>query len=266
MPGPEKQVDILRSKRDATQYQILVQIAQHQPAISQQEIADAIGLTSQAVSNYLQDLIEEGFVSKRRRGRYEVTKEGVNWLITQTDELDALVEYVSSDVIGQVDVEAAIAVEDIDENQQVSLEMRDGLLHAMSGTGDGATAVAVTDAVAGEDVGVSDFEGVLEYEFGTVTVISVPGVREGGSRAVDREVVTESIGTVSLVAAAGVEAIAAARAADVAIDLRFGTPEAVCEAAMKGLDVAVITVADQLSAHTDRLRELNIGYEVVDAR
>ena len=75
--------DVLASKRDATRYQILVEIAERQPAVSQQEIADAIGITSQAVSNYLQELVENDHVEKLGRGRYEVTKEGVDWLISQ---------------------------------------------------------------------------------------------------------------------------------------------------------------------------------------
>jgi len=101
--------DVLQSKRDATQYQILVEIAERQPAVSQQEIADSVGITAQAVSDYLQDLDEQGHVRKHGRGRYEVTKEGVDWLISQTDDLRAFVTHVAEDVIGQVEVETAIA-------------------------------------------------------------------------------------------------------------------------------------------------------------
>ena len=79
---------VLRSKRNATRYRILTGIAERQPAVSQREVADAIGVTSQAVSDYLKDLIEEGYVEKHGRGRYEVTNEGVDWLLTRTDELD----------------------------------------------------------------------------------------------------------------------------------------------------------------------------------
>lgn len=65
---------VLQNKRDATRYQILVQIAERQPAVSQQEIADTIGITAQAVSDYLQGLVKQGFVQKHGRGRYEVSK------------------------------------------------------------------------------------------------------------------------------------------------------------------------------------------------
>lgn len=257
--------DVLRTKRDATRYRILVQIAENQPAVSQQEIADAIGITSQAVSNYLQELVGDGHVDKQGRGRYEVTNEGVDWLISETDDLRAFVQHVSEDVIGQVDVDSALATGRVSEGERVSLTMRDGYLHATpGGTGD-ATAVAVTDAERGRDVGVTDFEGVVDYDLGTVTCVSVPAVRNGGSDGIDADSVRQYAQEHDLLAVAGVEAAAAARTAGVTPDIRFGTPEGVQEAATKGLDVLLLSVASQLSVHTDKLRENNLTYEVADA-
>ena len=264
--GPDV-AGVLRSKRDATRYQILVQIAEHQPAVSQREIADAIGVTAQAVSDYLGSLVEEGYVDRGGRGRYEVTKEGVDWLISQTDSLRTYVDHVSEDVVEQVDVETAVASAAVEEGDAVALAMRDGVLRAAP-AGDetgGATAVAVTDADAGRDVGIANVEGVVDYDLGTVTAISVPGVQAGGSSAVDPGAVASLAAAHDLVAVAGTEALVAVRAAGAEPDVRFGTPEAVVEAAAKGLDVLLLAVADRLSAHTDRLRDGGIGYEVVDA-
>lgn len=265
-PAPtERGSDVLGNKRVATQYRILVEIAERQPAVSQQEVADAIGITSQAVSNYLQRLIEDGYVEKQGRGRYEVTKEGVDWLISRTDDLRALVQHVSEDVVGHVDVESALAIDSIAEGDRVVLSMQDGCLHAAADDVGDATAVAVTDTKEGRDVGVTDFEGVLDYELGTVTIVSVPTIRHGGSSRVDAEVVVEHAENNDLLAVAGVEAVAAVREAGLSPDVRFGTADAVREAATKGLDVFLLAVTDQLSAHTDRLRDGNITYEVLDA-
>ena len=257
--------DVLQSKRDATRYQILVQIAERQPAVSQREIADAIGITSQAVSNYLQELGKQEFVDKRGRGRYEITKEGVDWLINRTDDLRSYVEHVSEDVIGQVDVESALATGAISEGDRVSLSMRDGYLRATPGDAGAATAVAVTDADEGQEVGITDFEGVVDYELGTVTVVSVPTVRNGGSTRVQTDVVSEHAADNDLVAVAGTEAVAVATAADLVPDIRFATAEAVKEAATKGLDVLLLVVSGAMSAHTDALRDSSLEYEVVDA-
>ncbi|MEF8826296.1 MAG: MarR family transcriptional regulator [Halapricum sp.] len=266
MTTPEEDgAGVLESKRNATRYQILVGIAERQPAVSQQEIADDIGVTAQAVSDYLQELVEQGYVTKHGRGRYEVTKEGVDWLISQTAALQDFLDHVSEDVIGQVEVETAIASTDVSEGQTVTLTMQDGVLHARDGETGNATAVAVTDATAGEDVGITNFEGVVDYDLGTVTIVSIPHVRNGGSREVDPEIVGDVADEHDLVATAGTEALATARAADLDPAIRFGTPEAVQEAATKGLDVLLLATTTELSRHTDRLRENNVSYEVLDA-
>jgi putative transcriptional regulator len=256
---------VLQSKRNATRYQILVGIAERQPAVSQQEIADEIGVTAQAVSDYLQDLVEQGYATKHGRGRYEVTKKGVDWLMSQTDELHEFIQHVSKDVIGQVEIETAIATTAISEGETISLTMQDGVLCALSGGVGNATAVAVTDADAGEDVGITDFEGVVEYDFGSVTIVSIPRVEDGGSETVDPTMITDYTDTHELVATAGTEALAAARAASLEPNIRFGTVAAVREAATKGLDILLLVTTNVLSAHTNELREGNISYEVVDA-
>lgn len=261
---------VLASKRDATRYRVLVEIASRQPAVSQGEIAEAVGVTSQAVSDYVRDLVEAGYVEKHGRGRYEVTKEGVDWLISRTDALESYVETVSSDVLGSVDVDAAVATDAVAEGDTVELTMRDGVLHAVPGGGsDGAgrsggeaSAVAVTAGEAGEAVGVTDFEGVVDYDPGTVTALVVPPVTEGPPP--EPATIVDYAADHDLVAAAGTEAYAAAGRADVRPDIRFGTAEGVAEAAVRGLDVLLLAVADTLSRHTSRLREDGIRYEVRD--
>jgi putative transcriptional regulator len=262
---PGEEFGVLRSQRAATRYQILVEIAERQPAVNQQEVADAIGVTAQAVSDYLQDLVADGSVTKHGRGRYEVTKEGVDWLITRTDELRAFVGHVSEEVIGQVEVETAVATTAVAEGETVTLTMGDGTLRARAGDTGSATAVAVTDADPGQDVGITNFDGVVDYDLGTVTVVSVPKVQDGGSSAVDPAEVAAMAGSHDLVAVAGTEALAAADAAGLDPDIRFGSAVAVQEAATRGLDVLLLAATDALSAHTDKLRDRNVSYEVVDA-
>lgn len=256
---------ILQSKKDATRYQILVQIADHQPAISQAEIGETLGITAQSVSEYLRDLVEKQQVNKLGRGRYEITTEGVDWLISQTGELKDFIQYVSEEVIEQVEIETAIAVEDISEGQTVSLSMQNGTLHATPGATGSSTAIAVSDAKENRDVGVTDFQGLLDFELGQVTIVMVPSIQKGGSSALDSAVIDEEAESHDLLAVAGTEALAAARAADLDPDIRFGTPAAVQEAALKGLDVLLISVTEASSKHTDRLRDHDIPFEVIEA-
>lgn len=263
---------LLQNKRDATRYQILVRIAESQPSVSQKEVAESVGVTAQAVSDYLGGLVEDGFVEKHGRGRYEVTKEGVDWLIGVTEELRDFVGYVSEDVIGQVEVAPAISTAAVEEGDRVSITMRDGVMHATPGGSGSHTAVAVTAAEEGGEVGVTDFEGILDFEPGGVTAVPVPRVQNGGSQAVDTDLVVELSDEHDLIAVAGVEALVSVRKAGLEPDVRFGSVDGVVEAATKGLDVLLVTVTSRLSEHTEALRRHNdevpghhVGYEVVDA-
>lgn len=257
-------LDILRNKRNATRYQILVKIAERQPAVSQREIAEAIGITAQAVSDYLGDLVSEGRVHKRGRGRYEVTEEGIDWLLAQTNDLQSFVEHVSEEIVDEVEIETAIATAVIKEGQRVSLTMRDGALHAIPGETGDATAVAVADAEVEQDVGVTGFDREIEDDPGTVTILSVPPIQDGGSAGLSTNAITDRVSDHDLVATAGTEALVAVRKAGIEPDIRFGTAEAVSEATIKGLSVLLLATADEIARHIDTLREEKIGYEIIE--
>lgn len=258
--------EVLRNKRSATRFQILATVADNQPAVSQREIADVIGITTQAVSEYLRELAEEGHVRKHGRGRYEITKEGVDWLLSTSDALEVYLSRVTEEIIDSVEMETAIATAPIDAGETVTLWMRDGVLHAEPGTAEtGARAVAFTGASAGQEVGVTDWEGVIDYEIGHVTIVVVPPVSDGGSSVIDVDSLRQAVELADLRVASGAEAIAALGRIDCEPEVRFGTAAAVQEAAARGLDVLLVTVSTSLSAHIDRLNELDIDYDLIEA-
>ena len=119
---------ILRSKKDSTRFQILVEIAAHQPDVRQKEIADKIGITPQAVSEYIKDLVLEGLLFSDGRVRYRVTKKGVEWVLERAMELKKYARFVMEDIVSHVSVATAIAEEGFDKGQRVSLRMDEGLL------------------------------------------------------------------------------------------------------------------------------------------
>jgi putative transcriptional regulator len=253
-------VDILENKRAATRFRILVEIADRQPAVSQGEIADAVGVTSQAVSEYIRDLVKDGFVDKEGRSRYRVTKEGVDWLFQAATDVRRFSDHVTEDVLGNVQEDAAIATDDIAEGAAVSLSLADGLLHASPDDEGTATGVATTDAAAGDVVGVTGFEGVIDLEPGTVHIVQVPPIRSSTvTKPPDLAAICDDA---DLVCAAGVEAVAALRDDGVDVDVRFAPGEVAAAAAGRGLDVTVVATADSVGRVTDALRDTDISYEV----
>ena len=255
-------VDVLENTRAATTFRVLAEIAERGPAVNQGEIAEAVGVTSQAVSEYIRELDERGFVEKEARSRYQVTKEGVDWLFQQAADVRRFADHVTEDVLGSMQEDAAVATATVDEGETVSLSIRDGLLHATPGDEGPATGVATTDADAGDVVGVTGFAGVIDLEPGSVTVYQVPPVRSGG--AVNESELLLAAQQTDLVAADGVEAVVALRDADVEPDVTFAAGEVAADAANRGLDVVVVVTSDLAGRVTDALRDAGLAYEVAD--
>ncbi|WP_440769466.1 DUF7839 domain-containing protein [Natronorubrum sp. DTA28] len=258
-------VDVLDNKRAATRFRILVQIAERQPAVSQGEIAEEVGVTSQAVSEYIRELVDDGLVEKEGRSRYRVTPEGVDVLFRTADDVRRFADHVTGDVLGAMSEAAYIATDDIAEGDTVTLSVRDGLLHATPSSEGPATGVATTDAEAGTDVGVTSFEGVMELEPGSVTVLQIPAVRTGGSRAVDSAALSAHCAESDLVVAAGVEAVVACRQAGSDPTVPFAAGEVAAEGAERGLEVAAVATTNEVGRVTDTLRDADVSYEVLEA-
>lgn len=256
-------VDVLDDQRTATRFRVLVEIAERQPAVSQGEIADALGVTSQAVSRYIQELVEEGFVAKEGRSRYRITTEGVDWLLAAADDVRRFADHVTEDVLGGVSEDAAIAAETIEEGETVTLQMQGGLLHAVSGDEGPATGVATTGGEVGDAIGVTNFEGVIELEAGSVTVLQVPAVREADTESwPTEETIREVCETVDLVLVAGVEAVVALRELGLEPAITVAAGEVAAAASSRGLDVAVVVSADLVGRVTDPLRDAGVSYSV----
>ena len=110
---------ILQSKNLATKFQIMVEIAAHQPNIQQKDIAPRLGITSQAVSEYVKELIKDGWLSSKGRSRYNVTKEGVDWILQMSRQLHSYAWFVSK-AVADISTTTAIADSDLSVGQPVS--------------------------------------------------------------------------------------------------------------------------------------------------
>jgi putative transcriptional regulator len=255
----------LEDKRTATRLRILVEIADRQPAVSQGEVAEAVGVTSQAVSEYTRQLVEDGYVEKEGRSRYRVTKEGVDWLFQEAKDLRRFADHVTDDVLESVQEDAALATAAVEAGETVTLSLRGGHLRATPGDDGPATGVTTTDAAADEDVSITGFEGVIEMDPGSVTVVQVPPARSGGSRAVELDRLAEACADADVVVAAGVEAVVSLRKAGVEVETALAPGEVAAAGAARGLGAVVVATTDLVGRVTDALRDGDVLYEVTEA-
>jgi len=256
-------VEILRNKNQATKFQILVEVANSGPNIQQRDIAHRLGITPQAISDYISRLTAEGLIIAEGRSKYRVSASGTNWIIKSLRELRSYHSYIEK-AITSISVAAAIADADIKKGQAVGLLMKDGVLYATARAGDGAKGIAHSDARAGQEVGVTGIEGIVQLEIGKVTILKVPAVEKGGSRMIDTTRLKKELKGRRPVAAIGIEAMVALKEASADCVYAYGAVEAAVEAARSGLSPLVVCVDDSTGELMGRLEEEKINYEIVN--
>jgi len=255
---------VLQSKRESSRFQILVEIAAHQPNIRQKEVAESLGVTPQAISEYIKELVADGLVTTDGRMRYRITKEGVEWLLESAAELKRYARVVMEEIISHVSVWTAIAEADLAEGEHVSLEMRSGLLYANRKEGIEASGVVISGAQAGEDVGVSDLRGLISLDEGRILLCKVPRVQNGGSRKVDLSALRDLISRATNVGCLGIEALVALRKVGREPDIIFGAKEFAVEAAYHGISSVIVSVDEQIPGLLTRLESEGLKYELID--
>ncbi|AKB83063.1 MarR family protein [Methanosarcina barkeri 3] len=257
-------IKILQTKSGVTKFQVLIEIAAHQPNVRQKEIAAKIGITPQAVSEYIKELVNDGLIVTEGRVRYRITKEGVEWVLENATEMKQYARFVMEDIISHVSTWTAIAKEDMKEGEQVYLKMERGLLYVSSTEKTGASGSVISDASSGEDVGVTSLRGLIDLENATITICKVPRIERGGSRKIDIERLRSLTNSKPYIAAIGVEALIALRKIGITPNVMFGSNESVIEAAYHGLSSLVVSVDEQVPSLLNRLETENLEYELVD--
>lgn len=255
--------NLLRSKRETTRFQVLVEVAEHQPSIRQQEIAGKLGVTPQAISEYIRDLADDGFISAEGRGRYSVTRSGIEWVLQSAEQLENYARHVRRDIIQQVAVWAAIAAEDLKKGEEVGVFMKGGWLYAGKEQ-QSAMGIAIDDAEKGTDIGVARLSGLIDHTEGTVCVCKVPRIERGGSRLIERESLYRIVQKAEIIGAVGVEAYMTLKRSGIRSDMFYGAREGVIEAAFHGMNCAIIVVDSEFTDFIKRLENSGLSYTIHD--
>ena len=221
-----------------------------------------LNITPQAVSDYIAQLTREEMLISQGRSSYKITNEGVDFIIKTLKDLSSYNTFIQN-AVSSISVCTAIAESDLEKGQKVALKMKDGLLLASKDTADGATGIAVSSSMAGEDVGVTSIEGIVPLEMGKVTILKVPAIQRGGSRKVDLERLREHMKNRQVIASIGLESSVALRKAGTGF-YQYGAAEAAIEAAKSGLSPLVVCVENDTADLIARLEKDRLPYELFD--
>lgn len=247
-----------------TKFQVLVEIAARQPNVRQADIAAKLNITPQAISEYVKQLLREGYVSSDGPLNYKVTKEGVEEIIKGVQEIKGYSRFVLEEVVKDVRVFTAIATQDLHKGQKVKLWMKNGLLYAGEKPDCKATGITIQYAEKGRDVGIKNLEGMIQLETGVVTICKVPRTERGGSENIDYEKLKREVRGRKFLCALGVEALIALRRINKKPHAFFGIKEAVIEASNHGIHPLVVGVDDELPELLRRLEDEEIPFNIVD--
>ncbi len=120
----------------------------------------------------------------------------------------------------------------------------------------------MSDAAAGEDVGVSNLQGLIPLKRARIKIIKIPSIEVGGSRFVDERRLNFELE--GFVGAMGMEALAALNKIDRKPDAFFGAPDAVVDAAIKGVRGTLLVTTDSAPQAIQKLESAAVDYTIVD--
>lgn len=170
-------MEILRKKSVSTRMLILLEIVVNRKG-SMRQIAEGVGITPQAVWDYLRKMEEEGTVVMKGT-LPTATVKGVDLLHRNLLSLKGFVDRSVSRlaIVASTD---AIAAGPISKGDTVSLVMRDGLLLAVMGDDGPSVGTAQNACRKWDMVTVSDLRGVMEMEKGHLLLMEMLPARSGG--------------------------------------------------------------------------------------
>ncbi|MBW9221895.1 winged helix-turn-helix transcriptional regulator [Methanothermococcus sp. SCGC AD-155-C09] len=253
-------------KRNITEFQILSEIVRKQPHIKQKEIADALGITVQGVSEHIRHLLKKEYIKSRGRGEYVLTDKGMRALKSWISQFKNYLEEINQDIYRYKDIWPAIAHEDMNEGEDVYLFMKNGLLYASKNIKSQSTAKVVEGGKKGEDIALSDIKGIIEVNKGSVIILKIPPRIMGGSKSVDYDLIREILAKNkdAIIASMGTVSYVVSKKLGMAIDIRFAVPESIIRACDRGCDVICLITGKMTEKIIKTLDKSGISYTVLD--
>ena len=253
----------LRDLRKNTEMLILVEITRS-PNARLKQIADDLGITVQAVSQYISSMRRKGHI-KKSAGGLKPTRLGMQLLQEHFAKLKQEVDGILRE-IAVVDSCFAIAGKRIQKGQSVGLVMEDGVLMAFPNVKSASRGTALEAAEEGDELLVGQLEGIVDLELGELLVVEVPPAVEGGSKRANIGRVRGAIESLApgLIVAGDVPGASLLMKATGEMFTIHAPMESAMSALSKGVDVVFAGArdsADQIVNAVTSLRR-STGYEI----
>jgi len=253
----------LRDLKRNTELLILVEVVES-PSAKLKDIAENLGITVQAVSQYIAAMKKEGLV-KGTGGRLKPTRRGMQILQEHFTGLKVEVDGILRR-IRVVDTCVAIAGADVKKGSEIGLVMEDGMLMAYPGRSSPSAGTALEEAREGDDLLVGKLEGIVDLRLGQLLLLEVPSEHEGGSKSSDVARARERIEQLSpgLLVAGDLAGASLLSKATEELFTIHAPVESAMSALSKGVDVVYCGTRESVDRMAQAVTELKrqTGYEI----
>lgn len=173
----------------------------------------------------------------------------------------SVLDFMESVDVKVMNIRCAVAGCDVSAGDEVCLEIKDGMLVAGKGS-KGVTGKAVFGANEGEDIAVRDVMGNLQQLAGNITIIRVPGIVEGGSRAADMDKVHDILNKNKhqKIGAMGTSAKVLVNKMGIRCDFEFDVIQSGMLAALRGFDVCIFASGGMADRVIGKVKERRLNY------
>jgi len=160
-------------------------------------------------------------------------------------------------------IRCAIAGCDVLSGDDVILEMKDGMLIADK-SGTGVRGKVVFSGKRGDDIAVKDVSGDLKQLAGSIAIIRIPGIKEGGTRVVETEKVQKLLLDIrpQKIGAMGTSAKVLMGRMNVRCDIQFDVIQSGILAAHRGFIVAILASGGMAERAIMKIKEKNIRHSL----
>jgi putative transcriptional regulator len=268
-------MEIFNKRREMVRFRVLSEISKDEPRLLQKDIAERLDITVQAVSENIKLLVSEGYIiSEGGKSPYKISQKGIAKLRHDALFLKKYLDTVFEAVDQYESVWSAIANENLNKSDKVTLFTYDGVLYA-SKSKKNPDAEVLENTKKGEDVPLSSLGGTIDIKQGSVIIVILPTINQGGSRMCDFDLIESiyyetykdfAIEKIDRFGVMGTVSRAVASKLNIPVDIEFVISSSSISAAKKGLNVMALVVGDMAKGFAKRLDNGNIKYNIVDAR